>query len=211
MLSVSLPLLACTWLPRLSRAQAATGGWVSTVAGGPRQGSDDGPVNSSNSSAEATLTFPAGVAVGSNGDLYFVEFAGQSVNGSLLSPPGLHCANACESPPCCLDPFAGNGSGLNGSLNCGCQSLDFYETSGHRLRVLRRASGKVETLAGLANSRTGRRGFRDGAASTAEFDRPSALAIEPGTGNVFIADAYNHRVRYWNQRTQTVSTVVGTG
>ena len=105
------------------------------------QGSTDGPVNATNRSAEATLSFPSGVAVGSDGDVYFVEFAGSSINGSLLSPPGQHCATVCPNPPCCLDPFAGiDGSGLNGSLNCGCQSLDYYETSGHRLRVLRRAS-----------------------------------------------------------------------
>ena len=176
------------------------------------QGSTDGPVNATNRSAEARLSFPSGVAVGSDGDVYFVEFAGSSINGSLLSPPGQHCATVCPNPPCCVDPFAGiDGSGLNGSLNCGCQSLDYYETSGHRLRVLRRASGRVETLAGLANSQTGRRGFRDGAAEAAEFDRPSALAIEPSTGNVFIADAYNHRVRYYDRRNKTVTTVVGTG
>lgn len=209
---LSLPLLAVCSPLLLSHGHGhIADGVVSTVAGGPRQGSDDGPVNSTNTSAEATLSFPVGVAVAADGDIYFVEFAGSSINGSLLSPPGLHCANACQSPPCCLDPFAGNGSGLNGSLNCGCQSLDYYETSGHRLRVRRRATGDIETLAGLANSQTGRRGFRDGPAAAAEFDRPSALAIEPSTGSVFIADAYNHRVRYWNRHTQTVSTVAGTG
>ena len=77
--------------------------------------------------------------------------------------------------------------------------------------MLRRATGRVETLAGQANNNTGRRGFRDGDAQTALFDRPAALAIDPSSGDVFIADAYNHRVRKYDRRTRTVATVVGTG
>ena len=94
---------------------------VENVAGTGGQGSTDGlALNTS------TLSRPTGLAVGGDGDVYFVEFAGSSINGSLLSPPGTHCDAACEHPPCCLDPFAApDNSGLNGSLNCGCQALDY--------------------------------------------------------------------------------------
>lgn len=61
----------------------------------------------------------------------------------------------------------------------------------------------VETVAG------GTPGFRDGAATVAQFDGPNALAMGPDR-RLFIADSRNHRIRAWSPG-QPVVTVAGGG
>lgn len=51
------------------------------------------------------------------------------------------------------------------------------------------APGAIATLAG-----NGTAGFRDGVATTAEFQGPTGIALDPA-GNLFVADTHNQRVR----------------
>ena len=64
-----------------------------------------------------------------------------------------------------------------------------YVTDGgsHRVRRIT-VGGRVETLAG------GVRGFRDGPATAAQFDTPSAIALD-AAGVLYVADTGNHAVR----------------
>ena len=64
--------------------------------------------------------------------------------------------------------------------------------------------GSVTTLAG-----SGVKGFKDGPAKTAQFDKMESVAVD-GAGNVFIADTSNYRIRRIDQN-GLVSTVLGTG
>ena len=61
----------------------------------------------------------------------------------------------------------------------------------HRIRLI--SGGQVSTLAG-----TGVKGYKDGAATTAQFYDPHAVAVHytsGGKGKVFVADYYNHKIR----------------
>ena len=64
-----------------------------------------------------------------------------------------------------------------------------YVTDGgsHRVRRIT-VGGRVETLAG------GTRGFRDGPGTAAQFDTPSAIALD-AAGVLYVADTGNHAVR----------------
>lgn len=80
------------------------------------------------------------------------------------------------------------------------------DTGNHRIRVVDLESGKTRTLCG-----SGEAGHRDGAASRAQFDFPTGLALSADETSLFVADEQNHRIRSIDLRTRVVSTVAGCG
>jgi ABC-type branched-subunit amino acid transport system substrate-binding protein/sugar lactone lactonase YvrE len=77
------------------------------------------------------------------------------------------------------------------------------ERFGNRIRRVS-PDGMVSTLAG-----TGIAGYADGPSLTAQFNLPKGLAVDDA-GNVYVADAYNHRIRVIHPD-GLVSTLSGTG
>ena len=70
-------------------------------------------------------------------------------------------------------------------------------------RVRRVTGGTIDTIAGTS--------INDGlTALSSLFNGPHGLA-EDASGNIFIADTYNHRIRKLTTVTGTVTTIVGTG
>jgi sugar lactone lactonase YvrE len=76
------------------------------------------------------------------------------------------------------------------------------DTNNHTIRKITSA-GVVTTLAGLAGSS----GSTDGTGSAARFNLPAGLTVD-GSGNIYVADTYNHTIRKITS-TGTVSTVAG--
>jgi PKD repeat protein len=77
----------------------------------------------------------------------------------------------------------------------------------HRVQKVDTATGVMTTLAG-----NGGAGFSGdgGPSSAAVLNQPRGLGVD-GDGNVFIADAYNHRVRRVDAVTGIITTVAGNG
>lgn len=75
------------------------------------------------------------------------------------------------------------------------------DTLNHTIRKITPA-GVVTLLAGV----TGSAGFNNGAASTAQFSRPTGVAVD-GAGNVYVADYNNHLIR--KIASGVVTTVAG--
>ncbi len=71
----------------------------------------------------------------------------------------------------------------------------------HRIRKVA-ANGAVTSLAGSTV------GFDDGSPALAKFDHPSGLVAD-GSGNLYLADEHNHRIRKINIATGVVSTIAG--
>jgi sugar lactone lactonase YvrE len=154
-----------------------------------------------------SLILPSGLVFDSAGNLYFAEtgshvirkftpagilttVAGTGVQG-FSGDGGLAATAALDSP---------QGLAIDSSNN-----LFIADTNNHRIRRI--ANGIIATVAG-----TGAPGFSgDGAAATAAtLDRPTALALD-SLGNLYVADANNHRIRYVSAVTGLISTFAGNG
>ena len=77
------------------------------------------------------------------------------------------------------------------------------DANNHRVRKIS-PGGAVSTLAG-----NGTAGYKEGSGTDAEFNFPTGVAAD-ATGNIYVADNYNHRIRKINPDA-TVSTLAGDG
>ena len=180
-----------------------TTGIITTVAG-------NGVGGFSGDSAIATaaqLGTPYGVAVDTNGNIYIADFCNMRIR--KVNTSGI------------ITTVAGNGNqGSNGDggqaiaaeLNSPIGitidlvgNLFIAEYNGHRIRKVD-VSGVITTVAG-----NGTQGFSgDGMlATSAELFNPGGIALD-ATGNIYIADNGNHRVRLVNL-SGIISTFAGGG
>lgn len=172
-------------------------GIVTTYAGNGTAGTQNGY------GPGATLNFPAGVAVDSQGNVYIGE-----QNAHLIRK---------ISPTRLVSILAGNG--VAGLVDATGQSARFNSPNGlvsdpsgnvyvadrgnHCIRKVT-ASGVVTTIAG-----NGTAGFADGQGSAAMFSSPVAVALDSG-GNFYVSDYGNYRIRKITSA-GLVSTLAGNG
>jgi trimeric autotransporter adhesin len=176
-------------------------GLITTIAGNGTKGySGDG-----GSALSAQLSQPAGIAVDSAGNVYVADQAANVIRkisggnittvaggGSILGDGG-QATNANLSGPLGLAIDSGN-------------NLYIADRQNSRIRKVTVSSGVISTVAG-----NGTFGFSgDGSAATsAQIAFPSDVAVD-STGNIYIADLGNHRIRKVTTG-GVISTLAGTG
>lgn len=170
---------------------------------GPWAGSGS-PVEADGAAATAGFAAPAAIVRDGAGNLYVADSQGPTIRkitpgGVVTTIAGIPGIFGHSDGPGAIATFTEpSGLALDSSGN-----LFVADGSGNVIRKID-ALGVVSTLAG-----SGTAGYADGAATTAAFDGPSGLAIDPA-GNVYVADAGNHRIRKVTPG-GTVSTLAGTG
>ena len=114
------------------------------------------------------------------------------------------------------------GSGTIGFLDGTGTAARFYYPSGitidssgtnlyvsdlenHRIRKIVISTGAVTTLAG-----SGAADFLDDIGTAAKFNKPAGITID-SSGNLYVADAFNHRIRKIVISTGAVTTLAGDG
>ncbi len=189
---------------RIRKVNAATG-IITTVAGGGNKGlGDGGPADS------AELNSPIDVAIDGDGNIYIADLYSSSIR-KVDAGTGI------------ITTVAGNDTlGYNGDGGMANQAKLYYpigvaiDNSGNiyiadlynlRLRKVDGGTGIISTIAG-----NGTKGY-NGDGSTAdltELSSPSGIALD-ASGNIYIADAGNNRVRKVNAANGIITTVAGNG
>ena len=224
---------------RIRRVDVATG-VIGTVAGNETSGfsGDGGRANA------ASLSFPLDLAVDGSGNLYIADFRNHRVRkveglaapgaspgtGPFFSPTLVPARAATATPTATPTPHgpiittvAGNGtdgfSGDDGPATSA--SLDepgglavdstgnlyIVDTQNHRIRKVDAATGVITTVVGIGTA-----GFsgNGGPATTASLSNPIGLAVDV-SGNLYIADAGNNRIRKVDAATGVITMVAGRG
>jgi sugar lactone lactonase YvrE len=186
-----------------NRVRKVANGTITTIAGTSAAGfsGDGGPATN------ALFNFPSSVAIDTAGDLFIVD----QYNGRIrmISSSGI------------ISTVAGNGNfGFGGdggpAINAQFEypegiavdhagNLYIADTNNHRIRKVS-PGGTITTLAG-----TGTSGYAGdgGPATSAQLNYPESVAVDL-TGNVYIADTDNSRIRKVAAN-GTISTVAGNG
>ncbi len=140
----------------------------------------------------APLSYPFGVAAGTGG-VYITDtfYRGRirQVNGGIISTPGTGFNNEMG--------VAADGAG----------NIYIADSAANRIRKISVPSMTLTTIAGTgAAGGTG----DGGPATSATLNFPTAVAIDP-SGNVYVADRNNHRIRRIDAITGIITTVAGAG
>jgi len=205
---VTLVLLGCggSNSPAPSPTPTIDPNSLTAVAGTGREGSsgDGGPATN------AELRFPEGVTVDPAGNLFIADW-------------GNHRIRRVEASTGIITTVAGTvrkgysgdgGPAIRAELrfpfgvavdNAG--NIFIADSANYVIRRVDLGSGIITTVAG-----TGDRGFRGdgGPAARAQLGGPQGLAVDE-SGNLFIADRDNSRVRRVDAATGVIATVAGTG
>jgi sugar lactone lactonase YvrE len=180
-----------------------TSGIITTVAGNGTVGySGDG-----GAATAAQLFYPAGITIDISGNLYIADWRNNRIrkvntSGIISTVAGTGTAGYSG------DGGAATAAQVNNPIGVTIDSTGNIYIADRDNRRIRKVntSGIISTVAG-----TGTAGYSGdgGAATAAQLNNPTGVSID-STGNIYIADLINNRIRKVNT-SGIISTVAGTG
>ncbi len=138
----------------------------------------------------ARFSSPSGVAIDGSGNIFVSDQSNHTIRkispaGAVTTLAGLAGSfGTTDGTGSAARFYRPSGVAVDGSGN-----LYVADRDNHTVRIITPA-GVVTTLAGLA----GISGSTDGTGSAARFYGPSGVTLD-GSGNVYVADAFNHTIR----------------
>ena len=181
-------------------------GAISTAAGTGTYGysGDGGPATS------AEEAEPSDVIFDTAGNAYIAEWANSRIREISASTGYINTVAGDGTPG-----YSGDGGAATSAeiYNPGGLAMDssgniyIADTNNYRIRKVTASTEIITTVAG--NGTSGYSGD-GGAATSAELSYPEKVAVD-GSGNIYIADYYNERIRKVTASTGIITTVAGNG
>jgi sugar lactone lactonase YvrE len=154
------------------------------------------------------LILPSAIVFDATGNLYFAETGNHVIrrvdtvgNITIIAGTGTQGFSGDLGPATSATLDSPQGLALDTAGN-----LYIADTHNQRIRKLNLTTGVITTIAGSTSGFSG-----DGASATsAQLSLPTALALD-SSGNLYIADTGNHRIRKLNLTTSFITTIAGNG
>ena len=179
---------------------------ITTIAGDSIQGYNGDAILADT----AELSQPMGVAVDASGDIYIADYANVLIRKVTVSTgiittiagTGYYGFSGDNGLAINAQVYGPEGIALDNSGN-----VYIADTWNNRIRKINSSTGIITTIAGDSIQGYNSDGIL---ATAAELYWPAGVVVDD-TGNVYIADTYNNRVRKINHTTGIISTIAGTG
>jgi sugar lactone lactonase YvrE len=184
------------------RKVTISSGLITTVAGSAAAGyGGDG-----GAATAAVLNDPRGIAVDATGDLFIADYANARIREVYASTAKIATVAGSGSAGYSGDGGAATAAAISkpqGVAVDAAGNLYIADSGNNRVREVSHASATIATFAG---------GFLgDGGAATAAILAAPADAAVDSSGDIFIADTNDNRVREVNRATGAITTVAGNG
>ena len=162
----------------------------------------------------AQLDTPDGVAIAPDGDLIVADSHNDRIRRvdrptriiTTVAGSGENGYDGDDKPAteAALNTPSAVAAALNGDIY-------IADTLNYRIRMIDAKTGLIHTVAGDGLPGDGQDVGDGGPATSAHLNMPSDVALDPKTGDLYIADMHHNRVRKVDARTRIITTVAGTG
>jgi len=187
-----------------------------------------GPILDGNAATSAELYLPSSVTLDGAGNMYVADSAHNRIRMVCASAASTTIKGTSCSGAGVISTIAGNGNptytGDTGAASAatvndpsgvaldGAGNLYIADTGNNAIRMISAATGVITTVAGGGSGCAGQTdGVGDGCpAASAQLNLPQGVTLDR-SGNLYIADTSNHRIRMVSATTETIATVAGCG
>lgn len=181
--------------------KVASDGTVTTLAG---FGAVVPTTEADGKGPDAKLMGPAGVTIDAAGNLFFTDYAGDTVR--KMASDGTVTTIAGQPTTAGSADGSGTAAGFNAPYGIAIDTSGNLYVADSKNQTIRKISGNVvTTIAGQA----GQSGYADGQGSSARFNTPIGVAVDI-SGNIYVADAGNQVIRKITA-SGAVTTFAGSG
>lgn len=188
------------------RKITASTGIISTVAGTGTAGyTGDGGTATS-----ARLYSPYDITVDVAGNLYIADVSNNCIRKVTASTGVISTVAGTTVPGFSGDGGAATAAKLYQPFSVALDASDnlyITDASNNRIRKVTASTGVISTIAGTGTAGSGGDGF---AATSAQFNKPYSISLD-NSGNIYLSDFNNNKIRKITVSTGTISTIAGTG